>query len=52
MTDNWYINNNSKDVVDKNLQMLKATDKIVDEETNPIKERVTRIKDKIKDLIK
>ena len=52
MKDNWYINSNSKEVVDKNLQTLKATDKLVDEETGPIKERVTRIEDKIKDLTK
>ena len=52
MTDSWYINNNSKEEIDKNLQTLKATDRRVDEETGPIKERVTRIKDKGKDLIK
>ena len=52
MTDNWYINNNSKEDIDKNLQILKAIDRRVDEETGPIKERVTRIKDKGKDLIK
>ena len=52
MTENWYINSNSKEVVDKNLQTLKATDRLVDEETSPIKERVTRIEDKIKDLTK
>ena len=32
MKDNWYINSNSKEVVDKNLQTLKATDKLVDED--------------------
>ena len=42
MTDNWYINSNSKEVIDKNLQMLKATDRKV----NPIKERVTRMTDR------
>ena len=52
MTDNWYINNNSKEDIDKNLQMLKATNRRVDEEIGPIKERVTHIKDKWKDLIK
>ena len=52
MTDNWYINNNSKEVIDKNLQTLKATDRRVDKEISPIKERVTRIEDKRKDLIK
>ena len=31
MIDNWYINSNSKEVVDKNLQTLKATDRLVDE---------------------
>ena len=49
MTDNWYINNNSKEVIDKNLQTLKTTDKLADEETSPIKERVTLIEDKRKD---
>ena len=49
MTDNWYINNSLKESVDKNLQTLKATDRL---ETDPIKERVTRIEDKRKDLIK
>ena len=52
MTDSWYINNNSKEEIDKNLQIFKATDKRVEEETGPIKERVTRIEDKRKDLIK
>ena len=52
MTENWYINNNSKEVIDKNLQTLKTTDKLADEETSPIKERVIRIEDKIKDLTK
>ena len=52
MTDSWYINNNSKEEIDKNLQTLKATERRVDEETGPIKERVTRIEDKRKDLIK
>ena len=46
MTDNWYINDSLKEVVDKNLQTLKATDRLVDKETGPIKERVTRIKDR------
>ena len=46
MTDNWFINSNSKEVVDKNLQTLKATDRLVGEETSPIKERVTRIKER------
>ena len=31
-TDNRYINNSLKEVVDKNLQTLKATDRLVDEE--------------------
>ena len=52
MIDNWYINNNSKEDIDNNLQTLKATDRRVDEETGPIKVRVTRIEDKRKDLIK
>ena len=52
MTDNWCINNSLKEIVDKNLQMLKATNRRVDEEADPIKERVTRIEDKIKDLTK
>ena len=52
MTDNWYINNNSKEEIDKNLQTLKATNRRVDKETGPIKERVTHIEDKRKDLIK
>ena len=52
MTDSWYINNNSKKEIDKNLQTLKATDRRVDEETGPIKEIVTCIEDKRKDLIK
>ena len=30
MTDNWYINTSLKEVVDKNLQILKATDRRVD----------------------
>ena len=51
MTDNWYINSNSKEVIDKNLQTLKATNKRVEEETGPIKERVTRIEDKRDHLI-
>ena len=46
MTDNWYINSNSKEVVDKNLQMLKVTDRRVDGKIDPTKERVTRIKDR------
>ena len=49
MTNNWYINNNSKEIVAKNLQTLKATDRLVEEETSPIKERVTHIEDKRKD---
>ena len=52
MTDSWYTNNNSKEEIDKNLQTLKATDRRVDEETGPIKEIVTCIEDKRKDLIK
>ena len=52
MTDNQCINNSLKEIVDKNLQMLKATDRRVDEEADPIKERVTRIEDKRKDPIK
>ena len=52
MTDNWYINNNSKEEIDKNLQTLKATDRRVEEETGPIKEKVTCIEDKRKNLIK
>ena len=43
---------NSKKEIDKNLQTLKATNRKVIEETDPIKERVTRIEDKRKDLIK
>ena len=31
VTDNWYIDNNSKEDIDKNLQTLKATDRRVDE---------------------
>ena len=49
MTDCWYINTNSKEEIDKTL---KATDRRVDEETGPIKEIVTCIEDKRKDLIK
>ena len=52
MTDNWCINDSLKEVVDKNLQTLKPTDRLVDEETGPIKERVTRMEDKTKDLTK
>ena len=52
MTNNWYINSNSKEVINKNLQTLKATDRLVDKETGLIKERVTCIEDKIKDLTK
>ena len=48
MTDSWYINNNSKEEIDKTLQTLKVTNGKVDKETSPIKERVTRIKDKRK----
>ena len=43
---------NSKKEIDKNLQTLKATNRKVIEETDPIKERVTRIEDKRKDPIK
>ena len=50
--DSRYINNNSKEEIDKNLPTLKATNRRIEEETGPIKERVTRIKDKRKDLIK
>ena len=39
MTDSWYINNNSKEEIDKNLQTLKGTNRRVDEENGPIKER-------------
>ena len=52
MTDNCYINNNSKEEIDKNLQTLKATDIRVDRKTNPIEESTTRIEDRRKDLIK
>ena len=52
MTDNWYINNSLKEDIDKNLQTLKATDRLVDEETGPIKERIKHIEDKLKDLTK
>ena len=52
MTDSCYINNNLKEEIDKNLQTLKAIDIRVDRKTNPIEERVTRIEDKRKDLIK
>ena len=52
MTDNWYINSSLKEVIDKNLQTLKATNRLVDEKTDPIKERVTHVEDKIKDLTK
>ena len=52
ITANWYINSSLKEVVDKNLQTLKATDRLVDEETSPINEKVTRVEDKIKDLTK
>ena len=47
MIDSWYINNNSKEE-----EEIDKTDRRVDEETGPIKERVTRIEDKRKDLIK
>ena len=50
--DSRYINNNSKEEIDKNLPTLKATNRRVEEETGPIKEKVTRIEDKRKDLIK
>ena len=52
MTDNWYINSSLKEVIDKNLQTLKATNRLVDEKIGPIKERVTRVEDKIKYLTK
>ena len=52
MTDSCYINNNSKEEIDKNLQTLKATNRRVEEEIGPIKERITHIEDKRKDLIK
>ena len=52
MTDNWYINNNSKEEIDKNLQTLKAINRSVDGKTDPIKERITHIEDKEKNLIK
>ena len=47
---NWHINNNRKD--ETGIQTLKATNRRVDEENGPIKERVTCIEDKRKDLIK
>ena len=50
--DSRYINNNSKEEIDKNLPTLKATNRRIEEETGPIKEKVTRIEDKRKDLIK
>ena len=50
MTDNWHINNNRKD--ETGLQTLKAIDIRVDRKSNPIVERVKRIKDKRKNLIK
>ena len=50
--DSRYINNNSKEEIDKNLPTLKATNRRVEEETGPIKAKVTRIEDKRKDLIK
>ena len=52
MTDSCYINNNSKEEIDRNLQTLKATNIRVDRKTNPIKENTTRIEDKRKDPIK
>ena len=52
MTDSWYINNNSKEEIDKNLPTLKAINRSVDEKTDPIKERVTRIEDKDRGKIK
>ena len=52
MTDNWYINNNWKEEIDKNLQILKAINRSVDGKTDPIKERITHIEDKEKNLIK
>ena len=52
MTDSCYINNNSKEEIDRNLQTLKATDIRVDRKTNPIEENTTHIEDKRKDPIK
>ena len=52
MIDSCYINNNSKEEIDRNLQTLKATNIRVDRKTNPIKENTTRIEDKRKDPIK
>ena len=46
--DSRYINNNSKEEIDKNLPTLKATNRRIEEETGPIKEKVTRIQDKKK----
>ena len=48
----WQIVVTQKKEIDKNLQTLKATNRKVIEETDPIKERVTRIEDKWKDPIK
>ena len=50
MTDNCFINSNSKEVVDKNLQTLKTTDRRDDTEISPIKEKATRIKDTIESV--
>ena len=52
MTNSCYINNNSKEEIDRNLQTLKATDIRVDRKTNPIEERVTCIEDKTENFIK
>ena len=50
MTDNWHINNNRKD--ETGLQTLKATDIRVDRKIDPVKDRITRIKEKIENFIK
>ena len=52
MTDNCYMNNYSKEEIDKNLPTLKAINRSVDEKTDPIKERVTCIEDKDRGKIK
>ena len=52
MTDNCYMNNYSKEEINKNLPTLKAINRSVDEKTDPIKERVTRIEDKDRGKIK
>ena len=48
MIDSCYINNNSKEEIDKILQTLNATDVTVDRKPNPIEESTTRIEDKRK----